>query len=261
MPEAPGFYTREGLNVETYDTGSELPQADVDFFCDMARQSGGPVLDLGCGTGRVAWPLGDAGVEVVGLDRSEPMLRRAEAKRPEHPAAAPVRFALANMEKFQIPETCGLALSAFRAFQALLTPEAQRSCLECVRCALRPGGRLVLTLFDPLLDRCTPDAGPGSLSRGDRRTPAGNRVEVRVQSRTNDPVRQLLEEIWCFVERDGDGRVLREEQERIEMRWTYRYEMRHLLDLCGFEVEGEYSDFKRSPPAYGREQVWVASRR
>ena len=261
MPETRGFYLREGLNVETYVSASELPQADVDFFLDLARQSVGPVLDLGCGTGRVAWPLGDAGFEVVGLDRSEPMLRRAEAKRAEHPNAAQVRFALGDMEKFQIPETCGLALSAFRAFQGLLTPEAQRGCLECVR-ALRPGGRLVLTLFDPRLDRCTPDAGVGSRPRGERRTPAaGNPVEVCVQRRSNDPVRQVLEEVWPFVERDGDGRVLREEQERLEVRWTYRYEMRHLLELCGFEVEGEYSDFRRSPPAYGREQVWIASRR
>ena len=261
MAAPPGFYMREGLNAETYDTGSELPQADVDFFLDMALQSGGPVLDLGCGTGRVAWPLGDAGLEVVGLDRSEPMLHRAEAKRSAHPDAGAVRFALANMEKFQIPETCGLALSAFRAFQALLTPEAQRSCLECVRGALRPGGRLVLTLFDPLLDRCTPDAGPGSISRGARRTPTGHPVEVRVVARSNDPVRQILEEIWCFSERDADGHVLREEEERLQMRWTYRYEMRYLLELSGFEVEGEFSDFQRSPRAYGREQIWIASRR
>jgi hypothetical protein len=42
------------------------------------------------------------------------------------------------------------------------------------------------------------------------------------------------------------------------MRWTFRYEMRHLLRLCGFRVLEEYSDFDKSPPSYGKEQVWVA---
>jgi hypothetical protein len=51
---------------------------------------------------------------------------------------------------------------------------------------------------------------------------------------------------------------MRQEEEILRMRLTYRYEMRHLLELAGFEVEAEFSDFDRSPPTYGREQVWVA---
>jgi hypothetical protein len=54
--------------------------------------------------------------------------------------------------------------------------------------------------------------------------------------------------------------VARHEEEMLSMRWTYRYEMRYLLELCGFDVQAEYSDFRRSPPAYGREHVWVARR-
>ena len=44
----------------------------------------------------------------------------------------------------------------------------------------------------------------------------------------------------------------------LRLRWIYRYEMRCLLELTGFMVRAEYSDFKRSPPRYGAEQVWVA---
>ena len=135
------FYMQEGLNVESYDTGG-LPEADVGFFMDLAREGGGPVLDLGCGTGRVAWPLADAGFEVVGLDRSEPMLRRAEAKRPDHSGSAPVRFERGSMEKFQLPETFGMAFSAFRAFQSLL--RRYRNMFSCWR---------VLALFKIIADR------------------------------------------------------------------------------------------------------------
>ncbi len=54
--------------------------------------------------------------------------------------------------------------------------------------------------------------------------------------------------------------MLRHEEVTLALRWTYRWEMRYLLELCGFEIEAAYSDFKQSPPASGLEQVWVARR-
>jgi hypothetical protein len=71
----------------------------------------------------------------------------------------------------------------------------------------------------------------------------------------------VLEETWRFQELNHDGALLREERETLRMRWLYRYEMRYLLELSGFEIEAEYSDFEGSPPAYGNEQVWVARKR
>lgn len=73
-------------------------------------------------------------------------------------------------------------------------------------------------------------------------------------------MRQVLEETWRFQEFDHDGALLREEREVLRLRWLYRYEMRHLLELCGFSIEAEFSDFQESPPAYGKEQIWVARR-
>ena len=78
--------------------------------------------------------------------------------------------------------------------------------------------------------------------------------------RKNDPLRQQARELWEFRELDAAGGVLRREQEVLTMRWTYRHEMRYLLELAGFVVRSEWSDFRGSPPAYGKEQVWVAQR-
>jgi hypothetical protein len=114
-------------------------------------------------------------------------------------------------------------------------------------------------VFDPLLDLCVPGAGqPRSDSATDPRS--GTTVRVDVLDRANDPLRQVLRETWRFTELDAAGRELRSEQEVLELRWTYRYEMRHLLRISGFVDLSEYSDFQRSPPAYGREQIWVAHR-
>jgi SAM-dependent methyltransferase len=268
MTDDRAFYASNSLNVDSYDAETELVQpalaGDVEFYVEQARRSGGPVLDLGGGTGRVAWPLAEAGFEVTSLDASAPMLARSEAKRPLASAAAQGRVTLvhANARDFALPAQFGLAIAPGRTFQLLLTPEDQRAALAAIRRHLRPGGMLVLQLFDPLLEACA--AFDGVPSNGDRGTvvlpDSRHRVTRRVLHRTTEPLSQLMTEVWEFAERDDAGTIVRRDEETLRMRWTYRFEMRYLLEACGFEVEGEYSDFRGSPPRYAGEQIWVARR-
>jgi SAM-dependent methyltransferase len=257
----PRFYERPGLNIASYD--DRAPGWDLAFYMDLAAECGGPVLDIACGTGRLAFPLAHAGYEVTGIDLSEGMLARARKKAAGDAAVRErLRFVAADMTSFELGQEFGLAIIAFRSFQMLLTPEAERSCLETVIRHLRPGGRLAVALFDPLLHLLTPgevDPTPPELwRRAASTTPDG--IEATVLARVNDPLEQVLAETWRFRQLDERGAVVREETEVLKLRWLYRYEMRYLLELCGFEVEAEYSDFDGSPPAYGREQVWVARR-
>jgi SAM-dependent methyltransferase len=266
MAPSTSFYARDGLHVDCYDA-FHAPFlegfGDVPFFVRLARRSGGPVLEGACGTGRVAWDIARAGIGVVGFDVSRPMLRRAEAKRAGMPprARALARFVRGEFRTFDLGRRrFPLALVPFRAFQALLTPGDQRAALRRFRRHLRPGGRLVLDLFDPRLDYCHP-GGRAPMKPSTVLHPArGTRVTVASGERVNDPVRQVLREVWTFTERDGRGRVLRRESEVLRLRWSYRHEMRHLFELEGFAVEAEYADFRGAPPAYGREQVWVLRR-
>lgn len=171
-----------------------------------------------------------------------------------------VRFVRGDMTDFSLGEALGLAIIPFRAFQALLTPAAQRSSLACIQRHLRAGGRLIIDIFDPRLDWALPDrTEPGLPDRPSVKHPvSGNSVTVEVLTRANDPLSQTLRERWRFTETTSSGVVVRREEELLELRWTYRYEMRYLLELCGFVIEGEFSDFKESPPTYGLEQIWVA---
>jgi len=153
-----------------------------------------------------------------------------------------------------------LAFAAFRVFMSLPDPEAQRASLASVRRHLPPGGVLAIDLFDPLLDRLGPGMHPVE-ERGQVRDPrSGRLVRVTVIERRTDPISQRLEERWRFAELDATGMVAREEDEDLTLRWTYRHEMRHLLERSGFDPLAEYSDYAKSPPAYGREQIWVARR-
>ncbi len=264
QPSPAGFYMQRGLNVESYDKstvefGRIFP--DLPFFLDQAGQTGGAVLELGCGTGRIVWALARAGYDVTGLDISHAMLEQAGRKgaSAEDAVRARVRWVRQSMESFDLGFSYALIYSTFRSFMALTGPETQRSCLESCRRHLRPGGRLILNLFDPRLDLCLPGYRSAPSGGGPWRLPGtGNLVIPEIIEHFNDPVRQVLREVWQFTEVTDAGDIVRSEREALEMRWTYRYEMRYLLELCGFEIIAEYSDFTGSPPAYGREQVWVA---
>ena len=184
--QATDFYDQPSLNVESYDSLADaisVLAGDVDFYRELASAEGGPVLDLGGGTGRVAWPLADAGHAVTTLDLSEPMLAVARARASSHPAptAARLTFVHADMRSLDLGRSFGLAIAPGRVFQFLLTPEDQRSALDAIRRHLRPGGLFVAQLFDPRLDWCTPmDGPPDHADRGTgRAASSGNTVLVR----------------------------------------------------------------------------------
>ena len=257
------FYAAGGINAETYDTRTESAPGEIDFYLAHARASGGPVLELACGTGRVTWPIARAGIPIVGLDLGTGMLDQAERKRAHETreTGERARFVHGDMTRFELSERFTLAIIPFRAFLMLLTIEQQRDALRCIGRHLVPGGRLIIDIFDPRLDLLVPGAFMPRREVPDLVHPVtGNVVSVEVLERENDVVRQYMTERWRFREVTRDGTLVREEVERLELRWTYRYEMRHLLELCEYVVEEELSDYLGSPPAYGREQIWVARR-
>jgi SAM-dependent methyltransferase len=257
------FYTNP-LNSETYDLGvgrGGPERSDIPFYVDLVRSVGNRVLELGCGTGQVTIALAEAGFEVTGLDLSPLMLDVAQEKSAALDLAirGRLRFVQGDMAAFELESDFDAVIIPFRSFQFLLTSDAQRACLTRIRNHLRPGGVFAAQLFDPILDMCIPgyEAG-GSDSKVD--PASGRTIYVERVRHPNDTVRQVLHETWSFTEIDADGTLIREAAEELVLRWTYRYEMRYLIELAGLEVIGEYSDFDASPPAYGREQVWVARR-
>lgn len=261
------FYERDGLGTEIYDAMAALHiagspvEGDVDFYLEQAHRWGGPVLDLGCGTGRIGIPLAEQGFDVVGLDLSAAMLRIAERKRasltPE--VAGRLTFVNADMTDFDLDRTFALIVTPSRSFQFMLTPTAQRSALASIRRHLRPDGAVVLDLFDPRLEWCVPapDANRPSRDATIRNPATGLDVAIGVIGRSPDPMRQLVDEVWRYTEQDESGREVRTTTARLVLRWTLRSELRHLAELEGFEVAAEYGDFRGGSPAYGAEQVWI----
>lgn len=236
--------------------------ADIPFYLEEARSCGGPVLELGCGTGRVTLPLAGAGLEVVGLDRSPDMLARAEEKLAALPPEVRARVTLlqGDMRDFRLRRRFPLIIIPYRSFQCLLTPEEQRRCLTCVRRHLLPGGRLILTLLDPRPEVVAPPWSPEGMLRrvGDWELPGTDRRLLLWESRRSLPEVQQVEYFLIFSEMDAQGREITRHHVTTRLRFTCRYEMHYLLELCGFQVTALYGGYARQPFSPGGEQVWVA---
>jgi SAM-dependent methyltransferase len=264
-PSPRAFYEADSLSTEIYDAlaagiiAGSSAEGDIDFYRRLAGETGGPILDVGCGTGRVAAALATDGYEVVGVDLSAPMLRLAEQRRAslEAEAATRLSFHKADMTTVDLGRDFALIITPSRVFQFALTSHAQRQALAALRRHLRPDGRLVLDLFDPLLDLVVPSIdAPGR--GGELVHPVtGNRVTWEVTARNPEPARQLIVEDWTYREIDASAEVLRTVTERLTLRWSTRSEMRLLFELTELEVVADYGDFQGGSPAYGREQVWV----
>lgn len=226
-------------------------RADVEFYVDEALAARGPVLELGCGTGRVLIPIARAGVAIAGLDGSASMLARCRAKLSTEPADVQSRVALheGDMRAFDLKGKFALITIPFRPFQHLLTVEDQLACLACIRRHLERGGRVILDLFNPSMDMLVNRPIGVEMPEGPPFTmPDGRQVTRSFKIVDQDRFQQVngIELIYDVVHPDG-----RKERQMhaFRMRYLFRYEAEHLLARSGFVVEQLYAGYDRS--AYG----------
>jgi SAM-dependent methyltransferase len=120
---------------------------DVAFWLEVARQAGGPVLELACGTGRLTHALADAGTAVVGLDNDPVMLSAASAANAGRHRGWPI-FIAGDMRRFALNCRFGLVFVGYNSLQLLTDPRDMTACLRLAREHLAPGGRVGLEVTD-----------------------------------------------------------------------------------------------------------------
>ncbi len=238
---------------------------DVAFFVEMAQEAAGPVLEIGCGTGRVLIPTARAGVEIVGLDSSSKMLavcREKLALEPE-PVQSRVKLAKGNMRGFDLNKRFHLVTMPFRPFQHLLTVEDQVDCLACVHRHLVDEGTFVLDVFNPSLPHLAGKEDVEDLLGEEPQfmMPDGRRVLRRHHIVSRDWFNQVQDVELIYEVSHPDGREERLVHS-IRMRYLFRFEAEYLLARCGFQVEALYADYDKSPygSKYPGELIFVARR-
>ena len=245
------------IEPRLYDVAYAWHTEDIPFWVERAKRALGPVLEVGCGTGRVLIPMLAAGVDAEGIDLHPGMLEVLRKKA----AAAGVTAAVepGDMRDFTMVRRYGLVTIPFRGFMHLLTTEDQLRALRCMREHLDAGGALVFNLFYPSFERMVE---PGDHERIEREFPhpeTGLPVVLVTVKREYDRVRQVLRAEMEVRESDARGYAVAAHKHRFSLRWTYRFEMELLLRAAGFsryEVAGGFDG--RPLERDTDEMVWTA---
>jgi SAM-dependent methyltransferase len=221
---------------------------DRDFYLAAARHLGSPILELGCGTGRISAPLAQAGHRVTGLDISERMLRRAEQKRSALPAEQRehLRLVQADMTNFDLQEYFALIIVPFRPFQHLLHIPEQLSCLACARRHLQAGGRLILDFFHTDAARMHDPDFLKEHTVADYEIAGGRRVRLTERTTAFHRATQCNDVDMAFAV-TGPGGEKSRNVFAFTIRYFFRYEVEHLLARTGFRVLELFGDFNGSP--------------
>lgn len=216
----------------------------TDFYVGLAREAKGPVLEIGCGTGRILLPCMQAGAEVDGLDLSEAMLAVLRKKAAALKLAP--RVYTANMSDFQLPRRYALIFVAFNSFVHNLTQETQLRCLELCRKHLLPGGVLAFDIFFPGIGIIGASENTRVLEVEMRHPQTGLPLRL-YDTRSFDRVEQIQHSI-NEVEILGDhGHVETIHRSEFSMRWTYKAELALLLRVAGFARWEIFGGFDRGP--------------
>lgn len=222
-----------------YDPWSRSVVEDVGFYVEHAVAAGGPVVELGVGTGRIAVPTAVAGVRVIGVDSSAGMLEVARERAELAGVSELVDLRLGDLRKPPVRGRFPLVTSPFRALLHMETDADRRAALRAARRLLADDGRFVFDVFEPGEDDIADTHGrwlerePGIWERADWREDTRTLV-LRVR---------------------GDGG-----EAEMSLAWLSVDEWRSLLERTGFEVEAMYGWFDGSRYRGGEDSVWVCRR-
>jgi SAM-dependent methyltransferase len=247
------------------------PHFDLPFWSGLIeRRAPRRMLELGCGTGRLTFPLAAAAIaadgefELVGLDRSEPFLDHARAALAEQPAAvrSAVRLEAGDMRSFALEERFDLVAVPFNSLAYLHTRADQLACLRAARAHLAPGGAFAFDLLAPRFDYLAEALHPFPPMRvdADFTAPApGVERFVRACVDRYDPASQTLSSTLFYDLQRSDGASERHVR---DLAWHMYFpaELEGLLDAAGLEPVERLGGWHGEPPdADARRYVFVCA--
>jgi SAM-dependent methyltransferase len=212
---------------------------DLDLYLPFAERTGGPILEAMCGTGRVLLPLAEAKLLAAGIS--------------EH-----ARAETGDICSVRLPERFALAIVAMNSFMHLPTGEAQRDALRTLHDHLRPGGVLLLDLFNP--DPHELIADEGVLVHAKSFTSStGTGVQKWVLRRTD--FANQTHYVEFVYDEIGPDRLLRRDVMPFTMRWLYRFELELLLEQAGLVLEGLFGSYDLDDYTSGSDRLIAVAQR
>ncbi len=242
-----------------YDLDMGCYEDDIGFYVQLARGANGPVLDLGCGTGRLARAIAEAGLRIDGLDSSERMLSLAERRLREAGLFDNARLIKGDAGQFDLGRRYGLVIFAMNSFMHLATASRQLACLRSVRRHLRPGGLFVMDLPNPEIG-VLGHTNNQLVLEFSKSGPLPGWTVTKLRSQEVDIIRQIVTVTFVYDEVSPGGSV-RRTTAAFEMRYLYRNEMEAMLQQADLPIDAIYGDFEGGElDVNSAKMVFIASR-
>ena len=220
-----------------YDPWSVSVREDVGFYVDEALASGGPVVELAVGTGRIAVPTAKAGVQVIGVDESPGMLAVAREYAEREGVADRIELRVGDLRNPPVSERVPLVTIPFRSLRHMPSDAEKTRALAAARELLAPDGLLVFDVFAPSREDIEETDGlwierePGIFERADW---------------------DLHGRSLVLTVRSGDRATA-----TMELHWLSAAEWNAVIEDAGLEVEALYGWFDGRPFEGGEDQIWV----
>lgn len=246
MNDAPSLHDPYELIAELYDLEHADFEADIELLLNFAEVVGDPILELGCGSGRLLVPLAEAGFQVVGLDSSRPMLHRAE--RAIADASVGDRVTLYEGDMRQADQApggpFGLVIFSLNSLMHLTTPQDQRAALEAARSALDPRGQLIIDTMNPSADQVR-HLLDGPHMEGSWQLADGSVVDKWSHRKASaDP--QVIDTLLWYDRTRADGSLTRT-RSAFPLRYVHPSELALMLELSGFIEPMFYGSYDLDP--------------
>lgn len=252
----PGFYA---TITRYYEAENNDKTDDLAFYAELAEEYGAPILDVGCGTGRVVLHLAAAGYQTHGIDNEPAMLARAISHLEDQ---ADLRGTLHLYEgdilTFNFQQQFKLILMTYNALMHFHDQETQIVLLKRLRGLLAPDGLLVFDLPNAGEAFASQDSDYLTLERTFIEPETGHLV-MQQSTSILDRVEQLMRVTWIYDEIEGDGAVKRT-YAPVVLRYFFYTELELLLKLTGFEVDAVYGGMDGSPFEDGCERMIVLAK-
>lgn len=239
---------------EWYDAEYVHIRGDVPYYEKVARETvaetgRGRILELACGTGRLTFPMMEAGASVLGIDTSKGMLDRADARRAELPPSQRMRaqFRYGDMRTFRAGERFDAVVLAFNTLMHMVEDDDLLATLHTARAHLTDEGLFHLDLHTPLPEISRNRDPDGRYDPEQMIDPRDGTRYVVTENNTYDSRRQINRMRFYYQQVDQDGRDVGPERcAAIELRVLFPRELDLFMRLAGFEVVGDWDDFERT---------------
>jgi SAM-dependent methyltransferase len=246
------------LFAHYYDLDQDDYVDDIALYLNLAQRCGSPIVEFGCGTGRLLVPMAEAGFSITGIDIAPAMLDIARQKVIEAGVQDQVTLLEDDIRSLDLPQRFRFGFCALNTLMHIPSLGDQLDTLRAARKHIQPGGLFAVDVLNPHTSVLPDDRTPLLLDK-EMIDPRNGHVVLKLFAQRVDAASQIADITLIYDDLDTRGLVHRT-LVPMQLRWLYPYEARLLMEIAGFKVDGIYGSYELEPFSARSEQLILIGR-